>query len=140
MKYVLRKWYKQRDHRRFNYPKDVDEEMVQMLDVFNNIPGVRTRYCCCGHGDSQWYLSLNCVGKEVAAIISEFFRGRDDFEVEVESASDNCVNMVSENAVVVRSERLGRMPQKERFKEYRRICEFFSHAAPYRGWERVSEF
>ena len=48
--YVSKKWYKSRDHRKFTYPKDVDKELVPMLDVFNNIPGVRTVYSCCRHG------------------------------------------------------------------------------------------
>ena len=49
--YVSRKWYKGKDHRKFSYSKDVDKELVPMLDVFNNIPGVRTVFSFCGHSN-----------------------------------------------------------------------------------------
>ena len=51
--YVFKKWYKHANHRKFTYPDDVDAELLPMLDVFNNLPGVRTCMSCCGHGKSN---------------------------------------------------------------------------------------
>ncbi len=155
--YIVKKWFKNRDHRLFTYPEDVDGELIQMLDVFNNIPGVRTLYSCCGHGNSQWYMVFNCTSDFMVNVLLNYFgdcidvsddeyltklkMGHLKFELEYdENASDNDVNHVPEKKVVVRSELLGRMNESRRKKEYKKICEFFSSFAPYRTWGKIQEF
>lgn len=71
--YVLKKWYKNADHRKFTYPEDVDAELVPMLDVFNNLPGVRTCMSCCGHGVGRWYMSFYCASDFIANVILNYF-------------------------------------------------------------------
>jgi tRNA(Phe) wybutosine-synthesizing methylase Tyw3 len=43
---------------KFNYPKDIDQELISLLDVINSIPGVRTLFSCCGHGKEEFYIVL----------------------------------------------------------------------------------
>lgn len=71
--YVLKKWYKNADHRKFTYPEDVDAELIPMLDVFNNLPGVRTCMSCCGHGTGRWYMSFYCASDFIANVILNYF-------------------------------------------------------------------
>ena len=155
--YISKKWFKNRDHRKFKYPDDVDAELVQMLDVFNNIPGVRTMYSCCGHGDQQWYMSFNCTSDYMINVLLNYFgdsidvsddehltklkMGHLKFELEYEEeAADNICNYVPEKKVTVRSDLLGRMNEQSRKREYKKICEFFSNFAPLGHWNKIQEF
>lgn len=36
------------------YPKDVDEELIPLLDLINSVPGVRTIFSCCGHAKESF--------------------------------------------------------------------------------------
>lgn len=48
--------------RHFEYPSDIDEEMIPMLDCLNNLIGVSTQFCCCGHGGKEdFYIFLHCT-------------------------------------------------------------------------------
>ena len=76
--YVLRKWYKGKDHRKLSYSKDVDKELVPMLDVFNNIPGVRTIYSCCGHGYPGWYLTFKTTSDYMYRELYRYFTKQGD--------------------------------------------------------------
>ena len=40
------------------YPGDVDQELLPLLDLINSIPGVRTLFSCCGHGRESFYMVL----------------------------------------------------------------------------------
>ena len=155
--YVLKKWYKEANHRKFTYSDDVDEELVPMLDVFNNLPGVRTVYCCCGHGDSQWYMVFYCTSDFMANVLMNYFTkhnklcttDEDDwikkisvrfkYEVEYDDAAKSW-NTIPEKEVVVRSDDLGRAKEGKRLAEYKRICEFFASLTPMNEWKKVHEF
>ncbi len=155
--YLTKKWFHKRDHRKFKYPKDVDGELIQMLDVFNNIPGVRTMYSCCGHGNGQWYMVFNCTSDFMVNVLLNYFgdcidvsddehlmklkMGHLKFELEYDDdPSENGINHVPEKKVVVRSDVLGRMKETDRKKEYKKICEFFSGFTPWKTWETIQEF
>lgn len=134
--YVLKKWYKGRDHRKFTYPKDVDKELVPMLDVFNNIPGVRTVYSCCGHGYPGWYLDFRTTSNFMYDKLREYFK--DDCVVNTAFVG---YNGVPERRVTVYCDKLGMMKESDRRKEYKRICEHFSQYAPKSEWkDEVKEF
>lgn len=107
--YVLRKWYKGKDHRKLSYSKDVDKELVPMLDVFNNIPGVRTIYSCCGHGYPGWYMTFKTTSDYMYRELYRYFTKQGDglglfpvvdFNVETDK-SEQC-GLVPEKRVTIR--------------------------------------
>lgn len=146
--YVSKKWYKSRDHRKFTYPKDVDKELVPMLDVFNNIPGVRTVYSCCGHGYPGWYMMFYTASDYMANVLEDYFRTKgmgkldSSLEFQVERCDEGWKdwNPVPENRITIYCDNLGMMKTEARRKEYAKVCEFFSQYAPRREWEKVHEF
>lgn len=147
--YVQRKWYKGRDHRKFTYSNDVDKELVPMLDVFNNIPGVRTVYSCCGHGYPGWYIDFRTTSDFMYRILYKFFTKDGDGWKGVLPDVDFTVNTsdfasfgdaVPEKRITVYCDQLGMMKVDERRKQYAKICEVFSHYAPRCEWDKVHEF
>ena len=154
--YVLKKWYKGRDHRMFAYPDDIDEELVPMLDVFNNIPGVRTEYCCTGHGGSGWYMTFKCTSQFMVDTIVGYFTGSTTINQEEEKdwmdrvqtkltfeVNDNgmcCFDPIPEHDIVIYCNPLGKMPAAKRRKEYMKICEYFATFTPRALWKSVQEF
>ena len=45
------------------YPDDMDRDMIFICDALNSLDGVRTFFCCSGHGrgnDGDFYISLGC--------------------------------------------------------------------------------
>ena len=152
--YVLKKWYQNSKHRKFTYPNDVDKELVPMLDVFNNIPGVRTEYSCSGHDGNTWYITFKCSSEFVTNVILNYFtdtpklddddplnRLRTNLEYEVfYDEHQDSYNIVPEKNIAIYCKELGEMTEKKRMNEYKKICEFFSKLTPHYGWERVHEF
>lgn len=152
--YVLKKWYQNSNHRKFTYPNDVDKELVPMLDVFNNIPGVRTEYSCSGHDGNTWYITFKCSSEFVTNVILNYFtdtpklddddplnRLRTNLEYEVVyDENQDSYNIVPEKNIAIYCKELGEMTEKKRMNEYKKICEFFSKLTPHYGWERVHEF
>ena len=152
--YVLKKWYQNSNHRKFTYPNDVDKELVPMLDVFNNIPGVRTEYSCSGHDGNTWYITFKCSSEFVTNVILNYFtdtpklddddplnRLRTNLEYEVfYDENQDSYNIVPEKNIAIYCKELGEMTEKKRMNEYKKICEFFSKLTPHYGWERVHEF
>ena len=152
--YVLKKWYQNSNHRKFTYPNDVDKELVPMLDVFNNIPGVRTEYSCSGHDGNTWYITFKCSSEFVTTVILNYFtdtpklddddplnRLRTNLEYEVfYDENQDSYNIVPEKNIAIYCKELGEMTEKKRMNEYKKICEFFSKLTPHYGWERVHEF
>jgi hypothetical protein len=145
--YVLRKWYKGKDHRKFSYSKDVDKELVPMLDVFNNIPGVRTIYSCCGHGYPGWYLSFKTTSDFMYnTLVNYFNKDGDEYpwfpdvDFNVETDESEQWGLVPEKRVTVYCDKLGMLKADKRREEYAKICEFFSKFTPYCEWKKVQEF
>ena len=157
--YVLKKWYKGKNHRMFAYPDDIDEELVPMLDVFNNIPGVRTEFSCSGHGYDGWYVSFQCASDFMHDMIVQYFtrsihvdKTSGDwirkvvthltYDVEPSySASTTTGSYVPERKVTIWCNELGKLPEAKRRKEYMRICEYFATFTPRAFWKKsVQEF
>ena len=149
-----KKWYQNSNHRKFTYPNDVDKELVPMLDVFNNIPGVRTEYSCSGHDGNTWYITFKCSSEFVKNVILNYFtdtpklddddplnrlRTNLEYEVVYDEHQDS-YNIVPEKNIAIYCKELGEMTEKKRMNEYKKICEFFSKLTPHYGWERVHEF
>ena len=45
------------------YPDDMDRDMIPICDALNSLPGVRTFFCCSGHGrgnEGEFYISMGC--------------------------------------------------------------------------------
>lgn len=61
------------DLQKFKYPKDIDQELVPFLDAANSVPGVRTMFCCSGHGNSMFYVMFACCNEIVASSIFKIF-------------------------------------------------------------------
>lgn len=153
--YVLKKWYKHANHRKFTYPDDVDEELIPMMDVFNNLPGVRTVMSCCGHGSKNWYMTFVCTSDFMVNVLLNYFdkcipidesnewekrtRATAKYNLTYDpKASEH--NAIPEQMVMVSSDELGRLPEAKRHKEYKRICEFFAAFMPYNEWTKIHEF
>lgn len=62
------------DLQKFKYPKDIDQELVPFLDAANSVPGLRTMFCCSGHGNSMFYVMFACCNEIVASRIFKLFR------------------------------------------------------------------
>lgn len=158
-KYVLKKWYKGKDHRQFKYPDDIDEELVPMLDVINNLPGIRTNCCCCGHGHPCWYMTFSTTSDFMRNVVFNYFLDAvpDDqlteygkmlkvkFKYKVEDFDNRPngyadYNVIPEKHFGIYCDELGIATEKERHAEYMRICEFFSSFMPYKVWTAVQQF
>ena len=61
------------DLQRFKYPKDIDTELVPLLDTINSVPGLRTMFCCSGHGKEPFYMMIACCNKEIAKHVFDIF-------------------------------------------------------------------
>lgn len=145
--YVLKKWYKNKDHRTFKYPNDVDKELIPMLDVFNNIPGVRTIYSCCGHGFTEWYMEFKTTSDFMYKTICDYFTklGNESnlfssVNFRVETCDYVQWGIVPEKRITVYSSKLGKLNSSKRKDEYRKICEFFSKFTPDAQWKNIQEF
>lgn len=150
--YVLREWFKGKEHRKFKYPDDIDEELVPMLDVFNNIPGMRTQYCCCGHGGDGWYMVFEFTSEFMHEKTIQFFRGvcnSEDWRLGLEfevfyrygySEISNIYGGVPEMEVSIYCNPLGKLPADERANKYEIICKYFSQFAVPAFWGEVQEF
>ena len=45
------------------YPSDMDKDMIPLCDALNSLPGVRTFFCCSGHGrgnEGEFYIFMGC--------------------------------------------------------------------------------
>jgi len=76
----------------FNYPDDMDREIVPICDFLNTFPSVITRYSCSGHGDCPFYI-LMIVGniaslKKINHIFNLIERINNEIKVEVSIVSD----------------------------------------------------
>ena len=153
--YVFKKWYKHANHRKFTYPDDVDAELLPMLDVFNNLPGVRTCMSCCGHGKSNWYMTFLCTSDYMVNVILNYFSKNvpidenDEWQKRVQTTLEfdldydenvSEYHAIPEKMIIVSSNELGKMSESGRCREYKKICEFFSHFMPYNEWTKIHEF
>ena len=146
--YVLKKWFRGKEHRMFKYPYDIDKELVPMLDVFNNIPGMRTEFCCCGHNKPGWYVVFKFTSDYMYEKTLQFFKGICnsecdlglDFEVVERHSFVNIYGGVPEMEIAIYCNPLGMLSEIERSNKYAIICKYFSQFAIPSQWGKVQEF
>lgn len=60
------------------YPPDMDKDMIPLCDALNALPGVRTFFCCSGHGrgnEGEFYISMGCGSvRSLRRIVRAFSR------------------------------------------------------------------
>ena len=66
------------------YPPDMDKDMIPLCDALNALPGVRTFFCCSGHGrgnEGEFYICMGCSNaRSLKHIVRAFSRRiRDSF-------------------------------------------------------------
>lgn len=58
------------------YPSDMDKDMIPLCDALNSLPGVRTFFCCSGHGrgnEGEFYICMGCSNmRSLKCIIRAF--------------------------------------------------------------------
>lgn len=140
---------------KFKYPKDVDKELIPMLNIINSIPGVRTLFSCCGHGKNDFYLSLAYTSCQTRSFIDNIFqrngcviKGFNDedstnkYICKFRILDTHCSltnDIIFENNVSYYSEELGLMNKKDRLKEYEKICYFLIKLVPNECWDGNSK-
>lgn len=55
------------------YPSDIDKTMVPLLDALNAFPGIRTYFCCEGHGREPFYIWMGCQTKRAMLFLADVF-------------------------------------------------------------------
>ena len=61
------------------YPPDMDKDMIPLCDALNALPGVRTFFCCSGHGrgnEGEFYICMGCSSMKSFRRIVESFNIR----------------------------------------------------------------
>ena len=66
------------------YPPDMDKDMIPLCDALNALPGVRTFFCCSGHGrgnEGEFYIAMGCSSvRSLKRVVRAFSRRvRDSF-------------------------------------------------------------
>ena len=84
MKILTKSMLESKNFQRFSYPKDMDKEMIDFIDVLNNIPGCRTLYCCQGHGFGHWYFVANCCNMFPYKAIRSYFQEKQKHNSKIE--------------------------------------------------------
>ena len=58
------------------YPQDMDRDMIPLCDALNALPGVRTFFCCSGHGrgnEGEFYICMGCSSTRSLKRITKAF-------------------------------------------------------------------
>ena len=135
---------------KFKYPKDVDKELIPMLNIINSIPGVRTVFSCCGHGKEDFYLVLAYTSCQTRSYIENIFQRT---KITIKGFTDDIIDdvfcgkfrvhdlgnmenndMIFENYVGYYNESLGSVTKKERLQQYKKICKFLEKMVPNEYW------
>ena len=116
------------------YPSDVDKELIPLLDVLNSIPGVRTRYSCCGHGNDEFYLLLAVSCERAARMVIEKFE-KFGFFVDYNGIRwENPYMAPYECDLRVGSWEVGRKKARERKSFILKIRSSIEELVPRNGW------
>ena len=136
---------------KFKYPKDIDKELIPMLNIINSIPGVRTVFSCCGHGKEDFYLVLAYTSCHTRSYIENIFQRT---KIAIKGFNDELLDddvfcgkfrvhdlgnmenndMIFENYVGYYNESWGLMTKKERLEQYKKICKFLEKLVPNEYW------
>ena len=137
---------------KFKYPKDVDQELISLLDVINSIPGVRTLFSCCGHRKEEFYIVLAYTSLQTRSLIENIFLKNTQY---IKNFNDDLTykdvfigkfkshdfynapidnNIIFENCVGYYNTELGLATKKERVKNYKKIIKILTRLVPNEHW------
>lgn len=129
----------------FDYPKDIDQELVPLLDTINSIPGVRTLFSCSGHGREHFYLVCAFTSLELASAFEDVFSDRHPNTLEAVAHQLPCHFVIDnlgnqgycphyENSIGYYSEELGLMSEEARKKVLDLLLDYFIKFVPNKHW------
>ena len=127
-----------KNFQRFSYPKDMDKEMIDFIDVLNNIPGCRTLYCCQGHGDGARSFVANCCNMFPYKAIRSYFQEKQKHNSKIEileGCDSNLDNLFKELQITVYDKSFDKMTLAKKKIAYRKMCEHFLKLVPRKHWE-----
>ena len=139
MKILTKKMLAGKNFQRFSYPKDMDKEMIDFMDVLNSIPGCRTLFCCQGHGHGSWYFVANCCNEVPYNAIETFFSKKamstkSLIEVEADGIDTFTGTSVPERCIAIYDHMFDLQTPTEKRKSYREMCEYFLEYVPRKHW------
>ena len=126
-----------KNFQRFSYPKDMDKEMIDFIDVLNNIPGCRTLYCCQGHGFGHWYFVANCCNMFPYKAIRSYFQEKQKHNSKIEiieGCDSNLDNLFKELQITVYDKSFDKMTLAKKKAAYKKMCEYFLEYVPRKHW------
>ena len=126
-----------KNFQRFSYPKDMDKEMIDFMDVLNNIPGCRTLYCCQGHGFGHWYFVANCCNMFPYKAIRSYFQEKQKHNSKIEiieGCDSNLDNLFKELQISVYDKSFDKMTLAKKKAAYKKMCEHFLEYVPRKHW------
>ena len=127
-----------KNFQRFSYPKDMDKEMIDFIDVLNNIPGCRTLYCCQGHGFGHWYFVANCCNMFPYNAIRSYFQEKQkhNSKIEILEGCDSSLDdLFKELQITVYDKSFDKMTLAKKKIAYRKMCEHFLKLVPRKHWQ-----
>lgn len=132
------------------YPGDVDQELLPLLDLINSVPGVRTMFSCCGHSRESFYMVLAFTSAQARSLIENCFHAIKHLDPKIADYQEDCFpharftiedfytknanSLIFENSVGFYSDDLGMKKKAERIKDYKRICKFIMKLVPKKHW------
>ena len=126
-----------KNFQRFSYPKDMDKEMIDFMDVLNNIPGCRTMYSCQGHKRGQWYFVANCCNETSLSAIRDYFENRQkagkNIEI-VEGRELGIISQIPEWKIVVYDKAFDQQTYAGKKAAYTDMCKYFLQFVPRKHW------
>ena len=126
-----------KNFQRFSYPKDMDKEMIDFIDVLNNIPGCRTLYCCQGHGFGHWYFVANCCNMFPYKAIRSYFQEKQkhNSKIEIIEGCDSSLDdLFKEFQITVYDKSFDKMTLAKKKAAYKKMCEYFLEYVPRKHW------
>ena len=137
MKILTKSMLESKNFQRFSYPKDMDKEMIDFIDVLNNIPGCRTLYCCQGHGFGHWYFVANCCNMFPYKAIRSYFQEKQkhNSKIEIIEGCDSSLDdLFKELQIAVYDKSFDKMTLAKKKIAYRKMCEHFLKYVPRKHW------
>lgn len=132
------------------YPRDIDQELLPLLDLINSVPGVRTMFSCCGHSRESFYMVLAFTSAQARSLIENCFQPIKNLDSKIADYQEDCFpharftiedfytknidSLIFENSVGFYSQELGMKKKAERIKDYKRICRFIMKLVPRKHW------
>jgi len=101
------------------YPPDMDRDMIPLCDALNALPGVRTFFCCSGHGrgnEGEFYICMGCSNVRSLRRVVEGFNAWKQYMLELED--DFWPLRKNEIGVRVSNKSVDHMDARRRKKEF----------------------